>query len=259
MLYGDVFKIGGTPNSAADEWVAYEFDISNLEELTTYFLVRWKTEFTSSALGARVRLEFTDNSIQYIVGENVPVFNTTWQVASGEVTFPSGESIDKIRFYANDYPDSINSGESYVYYEFLLLHKGTFTLPNTAFGMNVNLPHPRDAIIDIWGRGGDVTQKGGTKLATVDLSCNLDRGNWKRTGDYVPGQVFYEIAHNSDTEIWQWLNTGTEQFKATLEDPVIRHTSDGNKAQRILDLLFREYRLSSAKNESVIERLGLNL
>jgi len=163
-----------------------------------------------------------------------------------------------IRFYAaEDLLDNPN-GTYYVEYEFVLLHKGTFTFPNVGHGLEFT-PPPRYAVIPIFGRVGDVTQGGGSESATVTCSCDLDIGDWKRTNDYVDGEVFCDIAHNTSSEPWQWLDTGYEQFKATLENPVFRRSVSGNKAQHILDLLFREYRLSDASNESYVERFGLNL
>ena len=73
--------------------------------------------------------------------------------------------------------------------------------------------------------------------------------------DYGNGDVFKEISHRSYTEPWQWLDTGKEQFKATLETPVFRRMGDGH----VLDLLFREKRVSDASNEYYYERFGLNL
>jgi len=146
------------------------------------------------------------------------------------------------------------------------LYKGTFTFPNVGHGLEYT-PPPRYAIIPIPSRVGDITQGLGSELATVRASCDLDIGTWKRlvangysADDYVDGQVFDEISHRTYTEPWQWLNTGTgRQFKATLETPVFRYATSGNKTTHILDLLFREYRLSDASNESHVERFGLNL
>jgi len=170
-----------------------------------------------------------------------------------------------IRFYADEDAADNANGTSQVYYDFLLIHKGTFTFPNVAYGLDFT-PPPRYATIPIPSRVGDITQGLGSESATVTASCDLNIDNatndWKRPQgtlspktDYVNGEVFMEIAHRTYTEPWQWLDTGTEQFKVTLENPVFRRMGKGH----VLDLLFREYRLGCASNEYYYERFGLNL
>jgi len=271
ILYGDVLQIEAVfDEGATDEYCNYEKDITNFSSNTyPYFIVRWKTSESANGAKAKVILGFTSGT-QVILDES---YSTTWKVASGTIT--ADKTIDKVFFYAED--DGTN-GTFYVYYDFILLHKGTFTFPNVGHGMEFT-PPPRYAIVPIFGRVGDITQGGGSELATVTCSCDLDIGrlsttaasctgsDWKRPQgvdveyktDYVRGEALIDIAHNTYHEPWQWLDTGTEQFKATLETPVFRRTTSGNKTQHSLDLLFREYRLSDASNESYVERFGLNL
>jgi hypothetical protein len=73
--------------------------------------------------------------------------------------------------------------------------------------------------------------------------------------DAVRAQVFYQIAHKSSSEPWQWLDTETEQMKVTMEDPIFRR----GEGHDVLDLVFREKRVSDAGNENYAERFGLNL
>jgi len=267
VLYGDVFKITGTASAAAQK-TYWEYDITNIStDVYSKFLLRYKTQEAAVGLGAKVELVFTSGT-QIILNTT---FNTLLSKASGTIT--SGKTLDKIRFYAVS--DAACTAKS-VYYDFLLIHKGTFTFPNVAHGLEFH-PPPRYAVIPIPSRIGDITQNLGSESATVTASCDLDIGklsttsssitasDWKRPQgqstktDYIDGEVFLDIAHNSHTEPWQWLDTGTEQFKVTLETPAFRRTITGNSATHILDLLSREYRLSDARNETYIERFGLNL
>ena len=264
-LYGDVYKITATCDGTGNEYAYYSKTISPTINTTTYnkFLLRWKTSVGSVGLGARVYVGFTSGS-QWILGGTTPQFSDadTWKVTSGTLT--SGKYVNLIAFYADDYPDTVSVGTYDVSYEFVLFHKGTFTFPNVAHGLEFS-PPPKYGIIPIFGRVGDITQGGGSESATASVSCDLDIGDWKRPQDstsktdYVDGEVFYDIAHNSSSEPWQWLDTGKQQFKATLEEPKIRYDKDGKTSRRTLDLLFREYRLSCAGNESYVERFGLNL
>lgn len=256
-LYGDVLQIEAIfDDGATEEIVYYEKDITNISTNTySKYLLRYKTSASSAGAHAQVMLDFTAGD-QTILDD---AYSTTWKIATGDIT--SGKTVDKIRFYADD--DGTN-GTFYVYYDFLLLHNGIFTLPNVAYDLEFR-PPPRYASIPIPSRVGDITQNMGSESATVRMSCDLDIDNdtddWKRPQgtlspktDYDNGEVFKEIAHRSYTEPWQWLDTGTEQFKVTLEEPVFRRMGTGH----VLDLLFREKRVSCGSNESYVERFGLD-
>jgi len=268
VVNGDVFKVTCIADDEnTHEYGYYRHDLINQvsTDLYTRWLVRYKTSVSANGFSAKTKIFFTDDSSQCLVASDEEYdkygkFSTEWTVASGDLT--SGKKIDNVRFYFVKHPDSLSSGISYVYWDFLLLHKNTFTFPNVGKGMQFR-PPPKYAVIPIFGRVGDITQGGGSESAVVTCSCDLDVGDdWKRPQgdttktDYVNAEVFYEIAHRSYTEPWQWLDTGSEQFKATLESPVFRRGGDGH---HILDLLFREYRLSCASNEYYYERFGLNL
>lgn len=259
VLYNDYFKLTGTAG-AANRSTYWMYDISDISS-TVYpkFMIRWKTSAESTGLGAKLLVDYSTNLSNVETLMDVS-FNTTWQVTTGDLT--AGKTVKRVLLYAVS--DAACEGE-YVLYDFLLLHKGTFTFPNVAYGLNFTSP-PRYAIIGIPSRVSDITQNLGSESATVTCSCDLDIGDdWKRPQgetektDVVNGEVFYEIAHRSYTEAFQWLNTGEEQFKVTLESPVVRRSVSGTQAEHILDLTFREYRRSSASNETYIERFGLNL
>ncbi len=147
----------------------------------------------------------------------------------------------------------MSTGPYSVYYDFILF-SGQFTMPNAISSLDFS---PSYAHLPIPGRIVDVTQALGSQSATCQMTCDLTLGIWKRSGDVVDGQVFYEIAHSSQrwSEPWQWLDTGFEAFKVVLSNPVVRHDGD----RTVMDLKFREYRLNPPSSESYIERFGLNL
>lgn len=247
----DYFKIKAIfDDGATDEFCNYEYDFSNISSDTyTNFFVRYKTSVGADGAQAKVILVFTDGT-QTILDES---YSTSWTVASGDIT--SGKTIDKIQLYAEDEGDD---GTFYVYYDFVLLYKNTFTFPNTAYGLDFT-PPPRYALLQPPSKVTDTQQNLGSRSATVRIGCDLDQGDWTRSGDYVDAEVFLDIAHNSSSEPWQWYDDGKRRFKVSLEDPVIRYLNNGSTTERRLELLLREYSLGDKSVETYVERFGLNL
>jgi len=254
---GDIFTITGTADGGAGDYVAYTKDVSNISsDIYTKYLFRYKTSVSSAGLAARAIIYFTSGN--QIVIDNL--YSALWKTKTGTIT--AGKTIDTIQIFA--YNDTGATGTYYVYFDFILLYKNDFVFPHT-----VNLdfsPPPRYAQLMAPTRIGDITQNLGSESAFFHASCDLTIDNatndWKRPQgslsgktDYINGEVFYDIAHNTNTEPWQWLDTGIHQFKATLETPV--HRFEGQN--RTIDLAFREYRLGSASGETYVERFGLNL
>lgn len=255
---GDYMRITGTLDNVADEYVYYEIDLTNISSDTiTDFVCRYRTEDSSGTLGARVELVFTSGT-QELLGAN-PAFSTSWTVASGAIT--AGKTIDKVRFYADDYPNSANTGTHWVEYDFLLLCKNTFTFPQAGTQVQFGFS-PRIPILEIPGASGDITQNLGTRLATVSLrgsDMELHSSSWKRTGDVVEGEVLVDIWHNMKSEPWQWLTaflSGSKGgMKATLDgEPKLVYDRGSG-----FDVVFKEKRVASADGETYAERLGLNL
>jgi len=254
---GDYFKIDATADSADDEYCYYQYPNagSPLSISTTthpFWLARWKTNVGSNGFGARIKAYYDGGWHDLLA--STPQFSTDWTVNSGTIT--TGKTVQYVSFWADDYPDSVSS-QHYVYYDFILLCKGIFPFPNINH-LEFN-PSPRYAQIPIPSKTTNATQNLGAESATIQIECDLDRGNWKRSGDVVDAQVFYEMAHYGFQDPWQWLDTGTEQFKVTLEDFNIRRISSGSTTHRVLELLFREYSLGNKSEETNIERFGLNL
>lgn len=274
----DYFKLTGTCNDANDEYVYFEYDFTpNVSsDVYTKFRVRWKTSDSTGA-GARVQLVFDDATTQWLIDSTLPEtgasFSTTFTITSGTVT-PS-KIVDKVRFFLRDYPNTVNSGTYNAWFDYLLLYKGDFTLPNTAGGMKFD-PPPREAILDIFGRDTDITQQGGTKNVVVTIGCDLDGGglidgtaysqtDWKRPQDVtvktddIDAQVFWDIFHNRSSEPWQWFNSEEgRQFKVTVKHQE-RYEPRGEATTHVLDLTLTEYSLGSKADESYTERWGIGL
>jgi len=257
VVYGDQFRIIGTCDAAADEYVYYEKDIPDILSNTySKYLLRWRTGNSSAGLGAKAQIYFSDLTTQTILGDPNPEYSTTWQIASGTVT--ADKTIGSLRLWADDYPNSVAAGESHVYYDFFLLYKAPFTLPNIAGGMNIDFP-PREAILQPPGRDVNITQNLGTESAVVNIGCDLDQNTWKRSGDTIDGQVFLDILHNRSSEPWQWLDTGSHQFKVSVH-PTFRWLNNGDgSTSRLLDLVLKEYSLGDKSNETYLERYGIGL
>lgn len=252
------FKLEGTPNDAGNEYALYEMDsgISVSTNLFPSFMIRWKTSASGSGLGAQVKIVYDDASSENLLeSSGVPQYSTAFTLTTG--TLAAGKTVDKIQFLANDYPDSVASGTYQVYYDFLLFYSGAFTLPNTAYGLSLDLP-PKEAIIGIPGRDTDVTQNLGTENAVARIGCDLTQGNWKRSGDTIDGEVFLEMWHERSSDPWQWLDTGEHQFKVTVH-PTFNRDVVGRAAGHRLDLVLKEYSLGDKSEETYAERFGIGL
>ena len=251
ILEKDLFNMYITESGGNKVYYLYYADLDLSPSVYTKIFWRYKT--SSDSIKAKIDIQFA-SGYQTVLAESSS--STYYSVGSATIETTKG-NINYVKLYANQATGT-------VYYDFVLICKGVFTLPNTLFGKRF-MPETRNVYIDIPSRSGDITQHLGTKLAKLELSCNLDRGNWKRSGDYVNGQVFEDIWHNAKTEPWQWLTTGMgttidehfyqRQFKATMDEPVF---SEDGKEHR-LDLTFHEYRRSSATNETSVERFGENV
>jgi hypothetical protein len=249
VLDDDYFDLENT-GGAVDYGTYSGTDLTLDTDLYKYIKIRYKT--SSASIKAKVVAEFTGaEGTQTVLAETS---STTFTVAT--VALDSGKTLDHLHLWAND-------AVGHVYYDFVFVYKNLFTFPNTQFGKRF-IRAPCNAILEIPSRVGDITQNLGSHSARFECHCNLDRGSWKRliadgydANDYVNDQIIDEISHNSFQNSWNWLNTGMgRQFKVVLdEEPVTENLADRHS----LDLVFREYRRSSASGETEIERFGMNL
>jgi hypothetical protein len=238
-----------TVSGSAGNEAGYINNFTNIGiSTTTYPTIRWRYKTSDTSIKAKIVVEFSDTNTQEVLAD---ASSTTFTV--GSATLTAAKTLDHIRLHADH-----ATGD--VYYDYILVCKGDFTFPNVGLGINGTIPTstPR---IGIPGRQTRVANNMGSEDFTLRMRCDLTQGTWTRSGDSQPGQVFYDIAGESPSEPWQWLDTEREQFKVTL-DP-IPFTRDATPNTLIDEMILQvfEYRLSDGDNaqETYATRWGLDL
>lgn len=241
---GDYFKI--TISASAGNKIAYY--VNNFTDLNsnTYKKIMFRYQTSDGNIKAKILLRFVGGATEQVVLDETS--STTFVAGSVDVT--SGQTIDKVRLYANQ-------ATGWVKYDFVVIYEGDFTLPNIAHGMNIDFP-PREDTLRQWNRDVDILASGGSESALINIGCDLDQGTWKRTGDTIDGEVFLNILHSRSDEPWQWLDTGDHQFKVTVH-PEFSWEKRGDTVGRRLDLILKEYSLGSKTDERYTERYGIGL
>jgi len=246
--HGDYLNLNVTVAGVGND--AYYWDNDNNLGLstTTYTKIRWRYKTDGGSIRAKIVLEFNDASTQEVLADSN---SSTFTVGSATIT--AAKTLDHIRLHADH-----ATGD--VWYDYVLVYKDDFTLPNCALGIDVTYPN-RYHRLAVPGRLTNVAQQLGSDDLEVQIGCDLTLGTWTRTGDDVDGQVFMDIAHNSSSEAFQWLDTEREQLKVTLDSPRFHRAAFGNSLEDTVRLSFHEYRLSSGDNtlETYVTRWGLDL
>lgn len=247
---GDIITATMTPSADAQTAkIDYHFSTNPLTTTYPKLYVRWKTgDLASPGVKAGIIVTYTagDPTTKDLGFSSPSLYNFT------EIPLSATSYVDKIALTVTS--DGATTGTHYVYFDFILVCRARFTCPkpmSTQF-----IPSPKNVITIIPSMIGDLTENLGSELATVEITWDLTVDPWKRSSptDYVKGEIFIDISHNSNTELWQWLNFEGKSFKVTLENAP--RFSDNNQT---VTLNFREKRLKSAVNESYVERFGLNL
>lgn len=249
VINGGKFELEGTCDSAAGELATYTKDITNIStNIYPNYMMRWKTSHSSNALRAVVEFDFTSGSQFVYLG-----FNTGWTVSTGTLT--ADKTLDKVILYADDDPNTVDSGTYQVYYDFLFIYADTFTFPYVSEKVDVKLKN-RYVDIAIPGRVTDVTQYLGAESAIIEIVGDMEQGSWGTP----KGEKFLNIIHNASTEPFQWLTCDDPllNLRVTLRDFNPYH-SGGVNGKPNYRLLFKEYRESKANDETPTERLGLDL
>lgn len=241
----DYFKLDVTVSGGNEETkVVNDANIGRLTTAYPLILFRYKT--SNSNIKAKIIAEFTGaEGTQEVLADSSSTSNR-WTV--GSETLDLGKTLDHIHVYADHATGTVR-------YDFILVCEGQFALPNVAYGMNMDLP-PQEALIGIPGRDTNVTQNLGTESALINIGCDLDQGTWKRSGDTIDGEVFLDMLHNRSGQPWQWLDTGSHQFKVTVH-PKFSWENRGNVVGRRLDLILKEHSLGSKADEFYEERFGI--
>ena len=237
--HNDILKLGATFDDSGNEFAVWDYDITNISSDTySKIIVRWKTSVSSNGGGARVQLQFSDATTQYIVGETNPEFSTTWKVTTATIT--SGKTIDKIRVWIDDYPDSVASGTDYVYIDFIMICKGIFTFPQCD-EVSMDLTNVY-ADLTAPTRVGDITQYLAMNSPIIRLTgkIDVDTSNWG--SPY--GEYLYYIWREACSDPWQWFTSDLINCKVTPRTFHISQNSD-SKALRVWSCELRKYDKSS--------------
>lgn len=231
----DAFKLTGTCDNAANEYAYYTQDITNFST-DTYpkYKVRWKTSQGSNGLDAKIEFVFTAGSQIVTLGQS-----TSWTVTTGDLT--AGKTVDQIRFWADDNPDTIDSGSYDVYYDFLLCYQGTFTFPYVSKGTELHIP--RDIVrLKPPVRDSPIHQNFGVGAVEITLSGDMDTNtSWVAS---PTGRRLYQIIKKDP---WQWFTSDLMNCKVVPVDLVIAKEADSNK-QRIWKLILEQFSLSSGQS-----------
>lgn len=197
---GDVIAIEGTCDAAADEYVYYEYDMTNISS-DTYpkITIRYKTSASSGGLGAKVVLVFTAGT-QTVLDVS---YSTSWTETTVAVT--AAKTIDKIQIWADD-TDAVAAGTFQVYYDFIMVHKGTFTFPVVSEIEELEIEN-KDADLGIPGRDGDIQQGLGNQSWRIMIAGDMD--NWGTWGSgsgatQTFGEYLLDVASSARTEPFQW-------------------------------------------------------
>lgn len=264
ILRGDIFEIEGTPAGAGDESTYWQNNTPNFNsDDYTHYVVRWKTSASSDGLGARVVLGYPGGTQELLESTGIPQYSAYWKVTSGTIT--PGENIQWIRFYADDYPNTVAAGPFQVYYDFALLCKNYFTWPHVApGGINMQFPN-RYVDIGIPGRGSPITQyMGGAEPIMITLRGDMKSGEkWgSLTGGLADnsletyGEYLAKVWLEADTDPWQWFESDLVKCKVTPRAPVLKQVSD-NKAYRVYEYPLAYYSLSDIDDYPVLTGLGV--
>lgn len=272
-LHGDIMQIQlDCDNASTVEAGFYHYPdkhgANNLNfSTTTYpkFLCRYKTSADSSGAAAKVVLAFTGYDNAKSVDTNISdgnaqeiltnSYSTTWTTATGDIT--AGETIDHVLMFAECDTTTAN-GTYYVYYDFVLIHKGTFTFPYW-HDIHYDLPY-KTVELDIPGRDGGILQKLGMKSPIITIEGMMDTSDtgdrWKDAPSTLSlgvrslyGNRLYEIMRGMTgdyREPWNWLTSDLVNGKVIPDVNPFRISQQRDlKEQRKYTLRFKQYSLSS--------------
>jgi len=248
VLFGDVFKLDAECTDALDEYIYIEKDVTNFSS-TVYnnFLVRYYTSAASNGLGAQVEVIFDDVTSEYVFG-STPQFSPVWTTATGTLT--TGKTVDKIRLYAKDEPDSV-TGAHTVYFDFILFYNTKFVFPYVNGEVTVNTPQ-RYVDIPIPGRVGDITQYLGAENPVITVSGDMQIGSWNTP----KGETLHRACVESHAYPWQWFTSDRVNCKVTLRNFSVTQPGGSDTKPRYT-LNMKLYSLSCGSNYEYFEWLGL--
>jgi hypothetical protein len=251
VVAGDYMRL--TASASAGNETGYITNFSNLG-LSTTLATKIRFRYRTSSINVKAKIICTDDAAysDEVLSDDS---STSWKVGTFDLT--TAKTLDHIRLYADH-------STGYVDYDFALVYEGDFTFPNS---IRVEPEYPiNNEGVTMPSRQGKGPQYMGDDGIACDLTCDLTRGTWIRTGDTVVGDVFRDIWHNSNKEPWQWLDlTSTqlldaERLKVQMRSLRFPRYATGTALHHEAIVRFREYRLSHAGTEETWQsRLGTTL
>ena len=240
IIHKTYMKITGTCDNAADEYAYIEKDFTDFDtDDYPYYLLRVATEVASNGLTISAEALFDDATTQQILA---PTFSTTWLVKTGTLT--AGKMLDKLRIYADDDPNTIDSGSYYVLCDFALVCEGAYTIPNVSRREELILQNRGG--IQIPGRLGDISQYMGADSPRLEWAGEM-KGDVTDWGTPL-GEKLYNIWFNRHQEPWQWVTSDQINSKMKMDDLRIRKDK-ASGALRVWESSLSKYDGTSGANE----------
>ena len=241
ILNKTYLKISGTCDNVGDEYAYYEKDFTNFStDNYPYYLIRYATEVASAGLAISVEAVFTSGTQQLLE----PSFSTTWKVQTGTLT--AGKTLDKLRIYADDVPNTIASGTFYVLCDFVLVCEGAYTIPSISREEMVLIN--TDSAIRPPGRLGGISQYMGADSPRLEWAGEM-KGDVTDWGTPL-GEKLLNIWFNRHQEPWQWVTSDLINSKMKMDDLRIRKDKTSG-ALRVWDASLSKYDGTSGANEWV--------
>ena len=238
---GDAFTITGTPSTAGSDYAYYEYDLPDfISTLYSTCIVRFKTSGASNGLEPVISF-ITSGAAE--VNKTYLGFSTQWKTTT--ITLTGGNTLSKIRLYADDNPDSLAAGSTSVYFDFVLVCKGTFTFPHVAPGeVRVNYGMII-AQLKVPGRHGDILQSLGQHTPEIILGGDVLEGEAWRLNTSVPHFDYLLRALLIDS--WNWFTCDFPAVKAQVKIKDLSTYVDvaGNNAKLKWTLTLLLHKLSS--------------
>lgn len=214
-------------------------------DCNTYTKVLFRYKCSNANVKAKIVFVFDGGPNETIL---VDTNTETFTVGSHTLT-TTDRQIDHVRLYAN-------AAVGIVFYDFVLIHVGTFTFPHCTV-VEPDFAPIREVNIPVFGKDGGNEQNAGSNLSTIHITADMSQGSWGTP----TGQYLFSIVHNRTSELWQWFTSAEHDIAFKVKIKSFRMPYRHGKLT--LDLMLQEYSLASAKplpnwsvTESSSERWG---
>lgn len=185
VIEGGIFDINVT-EAGGNKIVYYHLANAISVSSSTYKKITFRFKMNNANIKAKIMLIFSSGAQTVLPETNTQV----WYTYTIDIT--TAKTIVDIRLYATQ-------STGHVYYDFALIHKGTFTLPdfeNFTFDNN-----KRKAILGPPTRGGDIQQDLGLLSSDLVIDGVMKAGETWGGSTYKYGEYLLEAWRN-DTFCW---------------------------------------------------------